>query len=281
MVFLVLSIFSSVAIAHIFKWAQRKKLSTLGLLTVNYFLAAFLAILDSTGTDAAMLPPPSFFFAVVVGGLFVGSFFLMTKSIEKMGVTLPVALMRLSAVLPTLGSIFFFFEMPHAVQIVGMLTAFVALPLANQPDLTGSEHRRLGNHFIQGLALFGLFGLTDFSLKIQTELFALDNPNRFLAVVFTTALIITAVGSWIERIRISRDLLIGGMILGLFNLLSSFFFLKALPRLPGLVVYPTNGIGIILLAALSSKMIWRENLHPRTIRFLILASFSLVLINWK
>ena len=65
---------------------------------------------------------------------------------------------------------------------------------------------------------------------------------------------------------------------GIINFFSSFFVMKALQVLPGIVVYPMNGIGTILMSAITSTIVWKERLTRNNYIFITLASVALLLI---
>jgi drug/metabolite transporter (DMT)-like permease len=255
------------------------------------------------GTDATFgqhLSPLLLGLGVVIGILFVCSYVLMVLSIRRLGVTIPISLMRLSAVLPTFGSILFFAEVPNPLQWGGIVLAFLALPLASTEWLSLSNLVEvLQNGFGWGLLLFGVFGITNFIFKIQLEVAPLHNPYHFLAVLFPVAFFVSCfmllryktfttqtgmepradVTTYDEITpQSSQRILLAGLILGTLNVFSNYFFMRSLQQFPGIVVYPVNGIGIILLSAITSLLLWQERLSKKNYVFIVLASLALFLI---
>jgi drug/metabolite transporter (DMT)-like permease len=279
MFYLLLSILCSVAIAHIFKWVEQKSFPIFPIFAINYAMATLVAWINGHPVYSSLTLGAGLL-GIAVGILFISSFVVFMIAVTKLGVTIPVSLMRLSAVLPTLGSILIFQEQPDWQQITGLFLAFSILPLSQRQAITRHTlqtmiHEGLG----WSLFLFIIFGVTDFSLKIQVEVFPIANASAFLTVVFATCFIIAAVMCLLQRQTIRIKYLGTGALLGIFNLLSTLFFLKALRVLPGMLVYPFNGIGIILLSALTSMMIWKERLVIRQWIFILLASVALILIR--
>ncbi len=171
MIFLLLSMLCSVSVAHVFRYVQEKSLPMFGLFAVNYFVASCVALWGCDRTFWQQWPAVLLVLGVIIGILFVCSYVLMVLSIRRLGVTIPISLMRLSAVLPTFGSILFFAEVPNALQCSGIVLAFLALPLASQESLSCSNLLEiLHNGFGWGLLLFGVFGVTNFIFKIQHEI---------------------------------------------------------------------------------------------------------------
>lgn len=280
MIFLVLSVICSVSIAHLFKYVEGQSLPTFGLLATNYAVASLVALGGSYQEESAFLRPiPFWLLGIVVGVLFVGSYVLMIVTIHKLGVTIPVSLMRLSAVLPTVGSIIFFAEFPQKFQVIGILLAFLSLPLTSEERLVFTNLTRiLDNGFGWGLLLFVVFGIANFVFKIQRELFPMGNPFVFLAFIFPTAFLVAASLALRQKARMTKPVAAFGMVIGLLNLGANYSLIRALQDLPGIVVYPINGVGIILLSAITSLILWKERLTRSNYAFIVLAAAALLLV---
>lgn len=279
MIFLVLSITCSVIIAHLFKYAEEQTIPMFGLFAVNYFVGSLVAFWGCSPGFQQQFSPLLLTLGTLVGILFVCSYVLMVLSMKKLGVTIPVSLMRLSAVLPTFGSMVFFSELPEPLQVLGITLAFLSLPLAGQDGLLlKSIPEIFHNGFGWGLMLFVVFGITNFVFKVQQELIPLDNPYHFLVIIFPAALLVSAIMTVRQKIVFTKTIVGLGIVLGIINLFSSYFFMKALQSFSGIVVYPINGIGIILGSALTSIFLWKERLTRANYIFIALASVALLMI---
>jgi drug/metabolite transporter (DMT)-like permease len=279
MIFLALSITCSVIIAHLFKYAEEHAIPMFSLFAVNYFVGSFVALRGSSPDFLQQLQPPLIGLGLLMGILFVCSYALMVLSIKKLGVTIPVSLMRLSAVLPTFGSVLFFAEVPEPLQVAGIALAFLSLPLASQNGLLPKSIPEVfHNGFGWALMLFVVFGITNFIFKVQGELFPLDNPYHFLVIIFPAAFVVSGLMAIRRKAALTKIVVGLGTALGVINLFSSYFFMKALQNFSGIVVYPINGIGIILVSALTSIFLWKERLTGTNYIFIALASIALLMI---
>ena len=250
-----------------------------GLFTVNYIVGSGIAYSGCDNGFQRQFSPLLISLGILVGILFVCSYILMVATIKKLGVTIPVSLMRLSAVLPTFGSMLFFAEIPASLQLAGIALAFFSLPFASKERIAWNNLTQvLHNGFGWGLLLFGVFGITNFVFKIQYEILPLENPYHFLMIIFPTSCAVSGLMAIRYRASFTKEVVLLGMLLGILNLFSSYFLMKALQELPGIVVYPINGIGIILVSAITSLFIWKELLTGKNYIFIGLASLALLLI---
>lgn len=279
MVYLVLAICCSVAVATVITYAHRRSLPTFALFAVNYVVATVASVIGSGASPRIFGEPAELGLSLVLGVLFIGCFWLMMKSVQKLGMVIPVTLMRLSAVVPTAASILLYREAPTLLQITGILLAFLALPLASPKPITRASMRPLlEGGFGWGLLLFAGFGLTEFLFKFQKEALPMDNPSDMLQVVFGTAMVIGIVTAWRLRERVTLHVLVTGAVLGVVNMYSARFLILALRELPGMVIFPVNGIGVIMLSAIVAILLWKERLNTRNYLYLALAAVALVLI---
>jgi multidrug transporter EmrE-like cation transporter len=279
MLYLLGAICCSVTVAVIITYAHRKNLPTFSLFATNYVIAAAASLVSCGASLRIFSVPEELGFSMILGVLFIGCFWLLMKTIEKLGMVIPVTLMRLSAVIPTAGSILLYAELPTAMQMGGILLAFVALPLASPKPLTRASLRPLiEGGFGWGMLLFVSFGITEFLFKFQKEMLPIDNPSEMLMVVFGTAMVIGVAAALRMRERISLHLLATGAALGVVNMYSAKFFILALRELPGMVIFPANGIGVIMLSAVVAVIVWKERLNTRNYIYLACAAIALILI---
>jgi len=281
MLFILLAICCSVGVAHTLKYAQKLGLPMYGVFTVNYFIGSVIALIGG----GFQLPPALIWqlggLAVAMGCLFIGTFAIYSMCIGRLGVSIAVTVMRLAAVLPTLGSLLFFDALPKPLQIGGIALAFLALPFATKEKIELSDMKRMiSSGFGWGLFLFAAFGVTEFLFKIQKELYPVQNSYQVLTIIFPTAFFIGLIYIIRHKQRITWKVALWGAILGTANLFSAFFFFNALKSLPGVIAYPMNGIGVILLTAGSSIVLWKDIPSKRNLLCILLASISLLLLYW-
>jgi drug/metabolite transporter (DMT)-like permease len=274
-----LAIAFSSGVAMTMKVASAKHLKLGQFLAVNY-LVCILGLLawgawGTLGSNSVFI----WSLGIFVGIMYVLCLWLFNRAIASGGLALSATLMRLSAVIPTLGSLILFAEPIHFYQILGIVLAFVCLPLASKAPLRFDQAGKVAlKGMIWALLLFAAYGMTDFAFKVQAELEPLADPKSFMATIFGTALMITF-PQLFKNNRPTLDCLFWGVALGLMNVLTTYFWIRTLTLVPGAVAYPTLGLGVIMVTTLASLLIWRERLRPANYTFLALASAAVLLIN--
>jgi len=277
--YLTLSILFSSVVALTMKAANAGKVPFWPLLGINYLVCTICLLAWGGAQTLESNTPLTWGLSVFIGTMFVFCLWLFNKAISAQGLALSTTLMRLSAVIPTLGSLFFFSEATTFCQLIGIGLAFLSLPLAGrEPIQFNMAGKKAFRGIMWGLFLFVAYGITDFMFKVQAEFVPSVDPKAFMSGIFATALILT-----LPCLKNGRPPLISGLlwgvILGFSNLLATYFWIRTLQNIPGSVAYPTLGIGIILTTTLVSQMLWKEKLRPANYLFLILACVAVVFIN--
>ena len=279
LLFLCLTILFSSGVALSMKAANHRQVNLGHFLVVNYAVCTTTLMPSGGWRHVGSISLQVWLLGIFVGCMYVVCLWLFDKAITAAGLALSTTLMRLSAAIPTLGSLIFYAEQAHFLQIVGMVLAFCSLPLASREPLF-SKHGKTKplKSMMWGILLFGAYGLTDFSFKILAEMDPLADPKAFMVPIFGTALLIT-LPSLFKQGRPEKDSLLWGTILGVTNVLTTFFWFNALAHIPGSIAFPTLGLGVISITTLAGLMIWHEKLRPANYAFLTLACISVLLIN--
>ena len=276
---LLMTVISSSSVALILKAAGTRKIPIWGLIASNYFVCSLSTLIWGGWQTIAGASPLLWGLSVFTGSMYVLSLWLFHKAISADGLALSTTLMRLSSALPTLGSLLIFREGTSPLRAAGIALAFLSLSLAGREPLRLPKRgQRLNPGITWGLLLFGAYGVTDFTFKIQAELIPDAHPQAFMIGIFGTALLISLPGLFRDP-QPSTTTLLWGALLGAANMLATYFWIRTLAVLPGSIAYPTLGVGVISVGTLAGLVIWKEKLRPANVLFLILASLSILLIN--
>lgn len=280
MEYLLAAITCSVLVAHILKFSGSRGWNVSALFAINYLVGSIIALSGAGWRISSLFLSPAYvLLGIAMGALFIGTFFIYSKAISTCGLAVAVAFMRLAAVLPTLGSILVFGESPSPFQVLGIALTFFALPWSQATPIRKADLIALKGTALQwGLLLFVSFGATEFLFKLQREWYPHQNPYAFLSLVFPTAAVIGLAVARKGRTPTHPRLILTGLVLGTVNMFSAYFFYRSLSTLPGILAYPSQGVGVIFLTLLTGMWLWKEKLHLRQVVFLILAGLSLVLM---
>ncbi|RMH55762.1 MAG: hypothetical protein D6685_13795, partial [Bacteroidetes bacterium] len=277
MIDLLLAVACSLAIGVIFKVAAQQGMDRLALLTVNYAAALLLAVgALHAAAPAAMgfAPSPGLVaLGVATGALFIAGFFTLAWATEVAGLSLAVAVMRVSVVIPFLASWLIWDERPTPAQGLGLIVAGIAFfliarrePTAPSADAAVRLSVPSPGRVVQVLALLFLAGgLVDVSLKTFDEVYAaVAERDAFLVFVFGVAFVI-GLGLVLRRgvrtgIWPPLASWLWGAGLGLANYGSAVFILRAIRQLSGPVVFPANNVALMIGAALLGVLVWQERL---------------------
>lgn len=277
--FLALAVTFSSGVAISMKIANAKGLHLGQFLAVNYLVCTISLLAWGAWRTLGLNSIFIWSLGISVGIMYVLCLWLFNRAITTGGLALSTTLMRLSAALPTLGSLMLFAEQANQYQVLGILLAFVCLPLASKAPLRLNQAGiNSWKAMIWGLLLFAAYGMTDFAFKIQAELEPSAEPNAFMLTIFGSALLLTT-PQFFKTTGPSRSCLLWGFILGATNVLATYFWICCLAHIPGSVAFPTLGLGVIMVTTITSMVVWGEKLRPANYTFLALACVAVILIN--
>ncbi|MEZ4930452.1 MAG: hypothetical protein R2777_10680 [Chitinophagales bacterium] len=128
MIWLLLSILSSTAIMVVFKLFKKYEISTLHAIVINYYTAALIGLLfindinQKTQAFDSWLP-----FALLLGTLFIGLFFLIGVTTQKMGINVSTIAMKLGYILPIILAFSLYQEHISTIKFIWHSTNFICL----------------------------------------------------------------------------------------------------------------------------------------------------------
>lgn len=272
----------SILIAHILKVNERRNVRTLHVLTLNYVFA--LALLPFLLPEGAVLIPSVndvFILATVVNGvLFILNFYAYSKSVDANGVGLSVAAMRMSLVIPVFFAITQYGEPFHVGVGTGMALVLIALGLMIlRPGISILRSIKDGRLLV---GMFLMSGICDVFIKMYER-----NPAPGVHdahFVFTIYLISMITGMTVlavkRQLHFTRDELRIGLWIGIPNLLTFVFMLKALAMMPATVAFSLSHLSVVLGGTVLGKTVWKDDLRPtQWLGILLALSAILILIG--
>lgn len=278
MIWLVLSIVSSAAVAVLLKYASIHAVPQFPLFAVNYATALALGLVLAEQGSAAAEPAGGIALAVATGVLYVLGFLVFKRTITEAGTGIATSVSRLSVTLPVLVSVFAFGELVGGWQAAGIVLAIAVLPLSGKVWPPRREGLRAGG-LIWTLAVFAIFGLNDIVLKVRSELLPGSDPGFFFALLFGTAGVISVALALARGQRFRLRTLFLGVPLGAVNYGTAHFLANALETVPGAQAFTLNSVGVMLIAVLAGRVLFAERLARHNYFFLAGSLAAIVLVR--
>lgn len=286
MVYLILSILCSVSIPVAFKLFEKHNIPIIYPILINYVTAAIIgfSLIGFNSQRVALSTPETWYpVAIVVGIMLIVMFFAIGYAAQKIGIAATTLSNKLSVVIPISFSLFYDSNDQFSL-IKGIILALAILALF----LSIYKPFQIKTSFLFWLPflLFAGLGIIDSVIKYAQTNF-IDTPEGsaiFSAFAFAIAgmagfmFLFFKGESLFDMIKFKY--FAGGMVLGLVNFGSMYFFINALNKFPSSnsMVFGANNIGVVLLSVFIAKVIYKETLSKINIAGICLAIISISLI---
>jgi len=289
MINILLAILCSSLNILVFRYFDKKNIHSFQAIALNYITCVILGWLTLENNPSTEIFSESWIpYAVVIGSTFVYTFYLMALTTQRNGVSVAAVATKLSMVIPIVSAFFLYDDPVTTMKIAGILLAIAAVFFAS---IKKSANTSGFNYAVLGLPVLAWFvgGLIDSSV-IYVENFHLG-PGKypiFLIFLFGTAavngLIILTVDYFKnpQKNSIKKSSLLGGLMLGIPNYGSIYFFLKAL-RHAGLdksVVITVVSVGVVVFSSLAAWVLFKEKLSRLNLVGIALAIAAISLMTF-
>ncbi|MBS4012207.1 MAG: EamA family transporter [Bacteroidetes bacterium] len=285
MIYLILAIFFSSGIAIIFKLFNKYGIHNTQAIIINYLLAVFAGYFASR-TNLSLpeiLDKSWFYLAIVIGTAFITTFFIYAISSQKAGVAISAVASRMSVLIPVLIGIFVYGEKISIIIIGGIALSLFAFFLILQKKSGINVNYK---YLILPIILFLGFGFNDSMLKhVQKFYISINEYYIFLTLVFFVALILGLLLFLIEnfrskkRIKLEIKNLGAGIILGVFNFLSTYYFLKGMNFFESAIYFPVLNTGIVTVGAIAGRFLFKEEFTNKNWLGVVLAILAIFMLT--
>lgn len=219
-----------------------------------------------------------------MGVIYFIAFFFVIYSIRWVGVSATTVVGVLSIMMPIVFAAFYWDQRPNMQQVVGIGMALFALSLLG--GKSGGEQNVERPWFTPWvlLSFFVLCGLSRISQEAFKHVSVPDQRPTFLMAAFVLAsipsvvLLVYLLSVRKHKLKLSEILF--GTLLGLSNILQSFFVLKCFEYFPGYIVFPVTSAGGVLITTCVAVWMLDEKLNTRSHVGIGIAVVSLFLLNW-
>ncbi len=304
----ILWILANVAIFINFRAFSSYNIPTFPAIVVNYVVCVltgslFIAMgwIESPPVFET-LQSPEFSTALVVamgmGAFFIGSFYLMGLTTQLSGVAVATLSARISFVIPVLVNLFIWQSGGKEydfINYIGLFLAIMAVGLASYKpskitDPTEyKDDKKKYLAIILPIIVFLVSGMIDttFNYTIKYKIVLLNQQGIFSVLLFgiagLTGITVFTIQSLRGKMKMTKKSIIGGICLGIPNFFSIFLLLKVLSGFDGdgALVFPVFNISVILMAAIASYFLFKEQLSIINKLGLALAIFAILLISYQ
>ncbi len=290
MIYLLLSILCSSAIFILFKGFERYKVNTFAAIVINYIIAGltgFLVIGEKVSFDQIATASWTVN-ALFLGVVFISLFNIMAITAQKFGASVASIANKMALIIPVVFAIVYYGDSLSLLKVLGIVLALVGVYLstlkATKEKTKGVEWKLL----LIPLLLFIGSGFIDTFLKYNQHHHLEGKPleaKLFSSITFFTAAaigIVVLLSSKSKR-KMNRNTLIGGLVLGVINYGSIYFLIQIFDHstLESSVVFPINNMGVVILTALSSFLIFREQFSVLNKIGVVLSLIAIALISFS
>jgi drug/metabolite transporter (DMT)-like permease len=285
MIFLLLSILSSTAIAVIFKLIDKKNVALFPVIILNYVAAFVVGVLLFDGEISMNYIVQSSWFGIsmMIGLLLIAGFYLIGYSTQKAGIAVTVVANKMSVIIPMGFSIVRYAEKMSALKTAGIVLTLVAVLLAVYKKREASSGEKFS---LWPLLMFFVIGIIDSSVKLaQQDYVPETDVSLFTAFSFGISGVI---GLMIMFFKIKTfkhfsepPVWFYGILIGLVNFGSLYFIILALSHsgMDSSIVYGMNNMGVILLSITLAVTVFSEKLSRINIVGVVLAILAALILT--
>lgn len=284
MIYLLLSILTSVIVVAYFKLFDKYNVNTFEAIVVNYLVCATMGNLlaETPGITTAFWNEAWFKYTLILGFLFISVFYCIAQTAQKIGVSVSMVAAKLSVAIPVIFALFIHNETLGVLKVAGILVSLVAVYFISQNS--SSKNNNAGLWYLPLYVFLGS-GLIDTILNhINKTYIPPFNTNHILSFVFLTAFVLGALLLVYQLVSAKKMLSIKsigwGIALGIPNYMCMYFLLKTLGAFTeASIVLPINNIGIVMASTLIGVFVFKEHLSTFNKVGLILAIASIVILS--
>lgn len=283
MIILISAILLSTAILVAFKLFEKYDISLTQAIVTNYLVASFLGFLMSDVVSVNIfISKPWFFYSILTGISLIVVFNIFGVSSQKAGIAITAVASKMSIVIPIFIGIIFYSDSIGFFKAGGIAAALLSFYLILQKNKSEKNVKKW--ILILPLLLFLGNGINDSLLKHSERNYIHGDTISFLALSFFFSLI---VGLFILAFQLASGKtslrfknILAGIILGLLNWGSTYYFLLGLGIFKNSFIFPVFNVSVVGISALTGYFAFREKLSVRSWIGVALAALSIILITF-
>jgi len=264
MLFLFLSILTSACILILFKIFLKFKIHILQAIVVNYLAACTMGFFIQWDdfSVSEIVYSDWIFYAFLIGSIFILTFQVFAYSSQIAGISITAISSKISVIIPVVvGSILYANEFLNVSKILGLVLAVFSLLLV----FYRNDNIKINPKFIfLPILLFLANGLNDSMMAFAQRKFTGFNTMLFVSCIFLFSLIIgiiwLSLQYYITKQKLLLKNIIAGIILGIFNFFSTYYFFMGVDIVDSAIFFPILNTGIVSISTLIGYFVFKEKL---------------------
>ena len=282
MIYLLSAILCSSLIAIVFKVTETKNLNRYLITLFNYLTASLISLYFLINNSLVIFkkaPINDLLVLTIIGFttgfLFYYSFILYQKNIKNHGASITGMFIKLGILIPMFISIILWKEYPSTIQTIAIIGSISAIILINLNFKSESTFEFKFNLIL----LFFIGGMAEFANKIFQKYFLLKYKPLFLFIVFFSAFLFSLNKVKSEKIKLNKREFKFGILVGFFNLFSSFFLIESLQFVKTSIAFALFSSLSMSLILIISFLFFKEKLKNKDKLAITITIISLFIIN--
>ncbi|PLX12107.1 MAG: hypothetical protein C0598_06615 [Marinilabiliales bacterium] len=281
MIFLVITVLTSVLIIVSFKIFGKLGVNTKQAITYNYLFGfAYGMIFRQDDQDLLQIVDTNWLLpAIFIGFIFLMGFYLFAKSTQKAGVSITAVSAKMSVIIPVLAGFIMFGDAVSGLKVAGVGLALTSFYFIFKKGGDKINY----NYILLPISLLVVSGLCDFFVKYVEHHYLSDNVLLFLSFVFLSGFIFGALiniaNSKQRNNLISIKGVAGGFVLGTLNFWNAWAFIKSMNIFESSFLFPTINVSVVVISALIGLMFFKEKLKIINWFGILVAVVAILLIS--
>ncbi|HHB79951.1 MAG TPA: hypothetical protein ENK85_12025 [Saprospiraceae bacterium] len=286
---LILSIIFTTLLGVVFKMYARYKIDIFQAIVFNYVTCVLVAWWDigHFPLQGSVVQAPWFKWSILLGFLFITGFNLAAQTVRYFGITTGAIMQKMSLGFTVIFSFWVMGETMNITKWLGVVSAILAIFFTNYPARKGNQ-KTVEIDYKIAIPIFTLVFATLIEiifLVVEKRVATKSADPVFIATLFGTAGVIGGIGligmTLAGKEKIKAKNILAGIALGLPNYGAIYFMLKALGSpLEASVFFTLNNVGIIVLAAIISILVFKDRFSKPQFFGLGLSLLAILLIAW-
>jgi drug/metabolite transporter (DMT)-like permease len=301
LIYLLLHIVFASAFTLIIKWSQQRKVDDVVVGAINYIAAAVVTLPAFLMVNPMPVDVGAIWTGGAMGAVYFTAYFLVIRAIRMVGASATSVVAVLSILFPIVLAAIFFSERPTPLQSIGIGLALGSLVLvgrSKQAPVTNTKPASLKKHLSEShspetdisvaawivplvlATFFFLCGLNRVAQDLFKHVSHPDHRPAFCLAAFTIASI-PSFYVLLLRKRWPTAMETGiGFLLGLSNVLQTYFMLRSLEHLAGYIAFTIASGGTIVFTTMMAVGLMGERINRKTQIGIGLAVVALVMLKW-